>query len=280
MTKRFYWRKSQIQKTPEIKYNYKLRDKIHEEEIKAYRKMAVVVVLVFLLAGSLYLWGVPLVIGVSNFWQQLGVNGKPLLTKPSPQAEFVPPAWLEPLPVAINNLDNFKIKGSAQAGLEVRVYLNGKELKTVLTDANGNFELTTTNLTEGENQIYAKAIDSFGNESEPSNTQTINFDKTPPDLEISLPDENLNTVTQEDNHLDIKGKTEPMAIVSINDFRAIVNLEGDFSYQYPLNGGENKIKIIAADKAGNETVIERTINWEPPEGVLTPTPATSPTPTP
>ena len=83
----------------------------------------------------------------------------------------------------------------------------------------------------------------------------------PPDLEINQPGEN-ETVYQ--SNLEIKGKTESSEIkITVNDRLVVLEKEGEFNYLYELSEGENLIKVIAQDSAGNETEKELAVTYRP-----------------
>jgi cytoskeletal protein RodZ len=77
-----------------------------------------------------------------------------------------------------------------------------------------------------------------------------------PFLEISSPSEGENV---KESKIEIVGKTEKEALVTINDSPVLISENGDFSYQLELFSGENKIMIRAENKIGKKTEITRTI---------------------
>jgi fibronectin type 3 domain-containing protein len=81
-------------------------------------------------------------------------------------------------------------------------------------------------------------------------------DSYPPYLVLHTP-ENSKTVTS--NSVFISGNTEPGITLTIDDYQASVDKDGNFSYYYHLNEGNQKISVKAVDHAGNETIIERNI---------------------
>ena len=81
-------------------------------------------------------------------------------------------------------------------------------------------------------------------------------DKYPPYLVLHTP-ENTKTVTSK--RVFISGNTEPGITLTIDDIQASVDENGNFSYYYHLNKGNQKITVKAVDNAGNETRIERNI---------------------
>ena len=47
----------------------------------------------------------------------------------------------------------------------------------------------------------------------------------------------------------------------MNEFWAIVDAGGNFSYTLPLQNGENTIKVVATDEAGNKTEYEVKVTY-------------------
>ena len=62
------------------KYTYSPKKSIREEEVAVYRKLSLTAVLVIGFAISLYLWGIPLVVKLGDFWDNFGTQD----TTPSP----------------------------------------------------------------------------------------------------------------------------------------------------------------------------------------------------
>jgi len=173
-------------------------------------------------------------------------------------AFVLPPPELISLP-NFTNEKKLHIKGSAKPGYTIFIFLNG-EKNELLANANGEFAITFE-LSNGENTIYAYA--SYLNQKS-QNTQTyiVNYDKTPPKVEIIEPEEG-KTFTGKNNLVKIEGQTEPNAKLTINDRLAIVHSDGKFSFATTLKEGENTFLIISQDRAGNKTETKLTINYSP-----------------
>ena len=84
---------------------------------------------------------------------------------------------------------------------------------------------------------------------------------TPPILELQTPADNA-TVNGDSNLVTVEGKTEDDTSVNINGRLVVIKTDNTFSYQYPLNDGDNKLTIIATDLAGNTTKVERSIKYQ------------------
>jgi hypothetical protein len=64
--------------------------------------------------------------------------------------------------------------------------------------------------------------------------------------------------------VDILGKTDPDATVTINGINVLVRADGKFFDQVPLNSGVNKITIIATSRFGKTTTIVREVGYQQP----------------
>lgn len=263
-------------------YSYHPKDKLLSEEKAAYQRLILVSVFILLFSTALYLWGIPIVATLGSFWSKIGTPqmSSRFTTTPTTSNLLLPPS-LNSLPSLLNNLKDFKVSGQAKAGEGVAIFINDEKVVDVLADASGRFEAKDLSLIEGENKIYARTQGVAEQTSKSSITQIVIFDKTPPSLEILEPASGAEFEGKDERWLEISGTTEPGVTVQINEHQAIVDLEGNFHYQYALSEGENLLKITACDEAGNETTVERTVKYSTGEEV-TPTlsPFLTPTPTP
>ena len=170
-----------------------------------------------------------------------------------------PPPQIAPLPEATNSA-SLAIVGNAELDSTLILFLNGIEVKKISVGGEGEFRVGQIKLDEGENNLFAKAVDLAGNESQESVRQIIFFDKEPPILEIEFP-KNGDSFFDDQKEITIKGKTEKDAIVNINERKVIVDLEGEFESIYSLSEGTNEILIVSSDKAGNKTQEGLKVNY-------------------
>jgi len=192
---------------------------------------------------ALIIWGgIPLLVQIFNFLGQIKSSKEPVRQE---TITLLPvPPKLQPLPKATNQ-PTINLAGFAQPGMKVKIFLNDKLTKEVITAADGSFTAEKIPLSLGKNKIKARVIDNSGNESKDSNLLIVDFDQTPPELKIEKPEEKRETK--------IIGQTEPEAILKINNHLVVVDPEGNFSYPIILSEGENEILIEAEDEAGNKT---------------------------
>lgn len=193
-------------------------------------------------------YGIPL-IGESSFlFGRVTSSDKPSQSQTQKDSSYVPSPNLDPLSQATKN-QTVKVTGTSLSGLKVALYLNGgkDDEKDVTPDGSFEFEVS---LTEGDNIIKAKAIKDK-NESDFSDSLTITYKKSDPSLSIDSPHDGdkLNGGSV----VTVSGKTDLDNTVVVNDFQAIIDSSGNYSYGLTLKGGDNEIKVVATDLAGNQT---------------------------
>jgi hypothetical protein len=175
-----------------------------------------------------------------------------------------PPPTLTNIPQATNSAQ-LKIRGFAEPGSTVNLFLNGEEKDSQLIGSEGQFTFEDITLEIGENEIYATAADSAGNESQPSAISRVTIDREPPKLEVTAPTDNAVIKEEKDKQtfVTVTGKVEEGAMVTVNDYQSIVREEGNFEYRLLLtNDGATTIKIVARDAAGNKTTVEKTVIYK------------------
>jgi len=227
-----------------------------KEKAKNIRRTVTFGFLSLILILAILYFGLPALVKLSIF---LGnIRSSSLV----PETEDkIPPAIPEIFPpTEATSSSRIKLVGFAEPGSKIEIFINGVSRKTVVADSDGNFSFDNLDITEGENEIYATSTDKAGNTSQPSKKTVIILDKTPPQLNIFQPDD--KTTFYGKKTVEIKGETEEEAAVTVNGYLAIMETGGKFSYSLNLSTGENKIKIITTDKAGNQTEKELTVFLE------------------
>ncbi len=76
-----------------------------------------------------------------------------------------------------------------------------------------------------------------------------------PPLEVFTPSDN-----QVSQNITVSGKTDPNAIVYVNDSPVALTGDGKFTKHITLFSGKNIIRIIAQNRFGKKTVLERVVN--------------------
>ena len=202
--------------------------------------------------------GIPLLV---NFSLMLS-NQKDKSTTSSSNSSnpsFIASPVLNPLPSATNSA-TLVISGTGNAGQTVRIYINSNLVDETPTKKDGTFSINKT-LKKGTNTIQAKS-ELNGKESDFSNSLNIVFNDTKPNLDITSPSDG-QTFSKDQNTAQVSGKTDADIKVTVNGFWAIVDDNNNFSYSLPLQSGDNQIKIVATDSAGNTTEKDIKVTYNP-----------------
>jgi cytoskeletal protein RodZ len=83
----------------------------------------------------------------------------------------------------------------------------------------------------------------------------------PPGLSVDAP---TNQLVVHERRLDILGKTDSDATVTVNGVNVVVRDDGNFFDQIPLESGVNKITIIATSRFGKTAKIVREVGYQQP----------------
>lgn len=226
------------------------------EDSRQTRKMYGAIAGIIAIFIFLSFFGLKLLIGFSLLVDK--IRGTP---QQQVAQQLILPPELDPLLIATNSA-TIDVTGKAQAGMTVIIYINDTDTEKTTVDKNGEFRFENVKLTEGSNTLSAKQMDEAKNVSALSEVLTITSKKTKPQLEISDPSDNAQ-IRGENNIITISGKTnDDFNSVTINDRLAIVRGDGSFSYEYHLSEGDTTLAIIATDPAGNQTTVERKVNYQ------------------
>jgi len=209
--------------------------------------------IIFLNLGTLlvilftYLWMLFFLSHVNSFWEIF--KGK----EKYEVKDTVPPIspYVETIPEAIKE-DKINIMGKSESNTKVTLYVDEVKQNEVVADADGNFLFSDIPVGFSPTSIYITATDQAGNVSSKSRTYRIYRDNEPPTIDITAPKKNEVYKATERTYT-VKGKTEPGALVYINEQLALVDTEGAFTALVNLKDGGNELKIKVDDKAGNET---------------------------
>lgn len=225
---------------------------------KDIRRALVFIVLTLILVFILFFVGIPLLINMAIFLGNLRTSSK--LPEKGDIISPSPPQII--VPFEATNSSQLTLRGFSEPGSIVKVYNVGSSLGEVLADNDGSFVIENLRLTVGRNEFTAMAQDSAGNESQSSSPIVIDYDNSPPALEITNPSDGT-IISGINNRTTIEGKSEENVRLTINGRSVIVGPEGSFNYPCLLNEGENIFTLIAQDKAGNQTKKEIKINYSP-----------------
>jgi len=194
-------------------------------------------------------YGIPLLSDASYMLSRVtnGSSSKQT-SNTSTDNNFIAPPNLDPLPSTTKN-PKISVSGNALSGEKVSLYLNGIQQEEKDVNSDGSFDFSLT-LSQGDNLIKAKATKGKS-KSDFSDSIDIVYQNKQPNLTIDNPHDgdNLNG----GNFVNVSGKADPDDTVTVNDFQAIIDDQGNWSYNLTLANGGNDIKAVATDQAGNQT---------------------------
>lgn len=155
------------------------------------------------------------------------------------------------------NSSQVTVSGVTDPKTNIELFQNDESKTTGISDDEGKFTFEVT-LLKGENKFSAQAISEAGAKSPMSNPFSVTYLTEPPKLEISSPKDGETVSNQ---LTPITGITDKGVSITINDLFSIVDDKGNFSYGFNFSNGDNKIKVVATDAAGNKTTKEITVKF-------------------
>jgi hypothetical protein len=173
---------------------------------------------------------------------------------------YVAPPILDPLPEATNSA-TFPITGKGKSGLTLVLQQNNKEVRKLTISKDGTFLVKDIIFGDGQNDFKAQTVDDKGNKSEVSNIISIVFSHKQPHLDVDQPTDNTS-INGDNNMLTVTGKTDDGATVTVNGRVAVLDGSNSFSYSLQLPEGNSTITVISTDVAGNQTKVERKVNYQ------------------
>ncbi len=198
-------------------------------------------------------WGFP--------WFISMISGAPVAKNTQGQADIIPPQ----VPVLLaspeaTNSSSFTIEGFTEASSKVELYFNEDPGVTSKSDIDGKFKFLVK-LISGENKYLLKAIDDANNSSQ-STLKTISFDSKPVDFNLISPADGTEFFGKANQVVSVIGKSNKTNVtVLVNNSFTDVDKEGTFTYKFQMAEGENKVKIVITDKAGNSVQKEITLKY-------------------
>ncbi len=232
-------------------YKSRLRD---VEEQKSIKSAAIFGGLTLLIIIFAIFFGLPL------FSKFINLFSKKSTTESVLQNSNLLPPNLSIIP-QFTNQKSIIIKGNTSPNSIIKITFNNSSDETT-SDASGNFA-ANIGLTKGMNVIYAEMIDKNGNQSSKSTTYTVNFTDQIPNLTVNTPQNNQNFYGSTQQNLNIQGTTDANNTVTINDHVAILDNAGKFNYSFNLAQGDNDLKIVSVDQAGNKKEIDLKVTFNP-----------------
>jgi hypothetical protein len=224
-------------------------------EQKTKKNLAISVFGIIVIIVLVFKFGIPALANISLFLSGSQNKNEPNIQNPS----FIAPPVLDSFPEATSSADII-ISGIASKEQTVVLYINDELIDTLNADDKGKFSFKEV-IKPGENTIKAKAV-TDEKESDFSNAIVTAFKSAPPSLTVNSPSNN-QSFSQDQNVADVKGVTDAEVKVTVNGFWAITDDNGNYRYSLTLQNGENKIKVIATDIAGNKSEKEIKVTYSP-----------------
>ncbi len=200
-------------------------------------------------------FGVPLLVNFSLFIAGVKSNSS---SSQSANSQFVAPPILDTTLTATNSA-TINISGNAAANESVKLYVNNVAVDEVKTQSDGSFTFKDVSLTQGGNELAAKAKNG-NSESALSDPISITYATNVPALSIDQPSDN-QSFSGNQKTVTVKGKTDPNIRVTVNGFWAVTDDTGNYSYTLSLQNGDNKIDVVASDVAGNKAEKVITVHY-------------------
>lgn len=237
---------------------HKSRLKKHLQE-QAFKNVWMAVFGVVIIIVLLVIFGTNILVGFSLLVGKF-TGGEETSTDTQKSKTYIAPPTLDETFEATSSA-TVTLSGYGEAKQRISLFREGKVLGKTTVKSNGNFEFNNIELKEGDNIFKARTVTDENKHSEYSNEIQISLLNKPPELSVDEPKEG-HVFKKDGRPVKVQGKTNSGVKVTVNDFRAIVDDEGNYSYLYTLKDGDNDLKIVATDMADNKTTKELKIRAE------------------
>lgn len=186
---------------------------------------------------------------VGGKWQQAPLSHGNYMIRALVDYEATAPVITAPSDESYVAEEAVSVKGTASPDTNVIIVNNGDEVAQTTALEDGSFA-ADIQLQEGKNKLAAYVKTDSGS-TELSDEIEVIFDQNPPELTINKPIDGAET---KDMAITIEGTVQDdyLQEVLVDGTAAEVSDDGKFTSRVLLSEGENKIKVIASDKAGNE----------------------------
>jgi hypothetical protein len=88
----------------------------------------------------------------------------------------------------------------------------------------------------------------------PQGSSVVSSPTTPTGISLTVSEPQDNTITDVDT-IEVKGHTDPQAVVSVNEEITTVDANGNFTATVNLEEGPNTIEVVASDEEGNQASV-------------------------
>lgn len=147
------------------------------------------------------------------------------------------------------------LEGYADPDAKVVFILNGEQVEEKEVNDEGEFSQEVL-LEEGLNQLSIYTVNKLGTESLQTRNYDVVFDNEPPIITVIEPESDSVIELKRNRSTRVSGETEPLSKVYLNDRLILVDEEGQFSSTHYLDEGENVLRFVAVDRAGNQSELE------------------------
>lgn len=199
-------------------------------------------------------WGIPFFIGV------VAGDGAP---RQNLDKDIIPPQapTLSALPEATNSA-SLLVEGYTEAGASLDILINDQISLTDKAKGDGSFSSVAT-LDSESNRVQVRATDESGNFSM-SEVEIVGLDRKPIEITVSSPKDGTEFFGKNNQVIDINGETNKTdSQVIINSSFVVVDKNGAFVHRIQLQSGNNEIRVVASDKAGNSSESVFTLVYTP-----------------
>lgn len=222
------------------------------KQIKSRSRFYILLSVIFVIV--LFKWGIPFFVDAIA-----GTGAK----RQNVEQDVIPPQApiLSAMPEATNS-SSMVVEGFTEANASLDILINDKIFTTDKAKEDGSFSVTVT-LDPGSNRVQVRAADEAGNNSQ-SEVDIVIFDSKPIELTIESPKDGTEFFGKNSQIIDIKGKVSKAETqITINNSFVIVDKDNTFVHRFQLQSGENKIKAVVSDKAGNTADSTITLIYTP-----------------
>ncbi len=217
-------------------------------EKQTTRNVTLALLGIIVIFALVIVFGMQFLLSISSLVEKF--KGSKDITNSSQDINYIAPPILNPILSATNSA-KISVEGFSTLKLTVKLYVNGRIVDTSSVKDDKSFIFRDVPIESGENSIHAKAVTETDRQSDFSNLLKITYNDKPPTLDIEAPQEG-KSFSKDENPVKVSGRVDQGVKVTVNDFWAIVDDQGKFYYMLKLHDGENDIKIIATDTAGNK----------------------------
>lgn len=228
------------------------------QEKRNFRQAMAMFMIGILIIVGLVFYGVKAMAALAIFMDKVKFGNKGVdVTDKIPPAP--PTIWAD---YTATNSATVRISGISESDSTVNLLKKGNKIMDAKADSEGKLKWDEVPLDLGTNIFLANAIDAAGNVSHQSQSISVVYANTNPDLVIEKPSDGQK-FSGGDNPIEVRGKTVTTTKVYINGRLALVDGNGGFSLKMNLAAGDNTLKIRVVDSAGNETNKEIKVNYSP-----------------